>query len=346
VPSVAAMSPTSHRRASRAAVLLATTALAAGGLVAAAPPSGAVVYSAIVVAEVSADGTQDGTGDTCNATPEPADKQANLVPGQTRTLNLSGGVTVTDPDDATDTAEYAFGGRVQGRLDVDGGRPTRFVADARQTVSADFSKGAETNCLSNGEAFSGVQTEFSINRTQLVTLTSVTKGDMNTFVIVENSEGRILVDVSSFEGRRSTTFLAPRGQYRVQAQFETVLESPTSEESVDVAGGTGSVTMRLATPGSATAPTTGTGKAFVQLPGERGCGDGSLAVKLTPKAKQLKRVTYYVNGRRSGFDTTPTPGYQIRYNLPLAKPVTFKVVAQPKQGKQVAVTRTYLACTP
>ncbi|WP_345453254.1 hypothetical protein [Nocardioides marinquilinus] len=340
------MSPTSRRRASRAAVLIATTALAAGGLVATAPPSGAVIVGATIETELDAEGTQNGTGDTCNATPGPADKQANLTPNQTRTLNLSGEVTVSDPDDATDTAEYTFGGRVQGRLDAVGGKPTRFVADAKQMVWGDFSKGGDTTCSSDGQAYSAVRAQFSINRSQLVTLSTVTNGELTSFLIIQNSEGRTLVEVSGFDGRRSTTFLAPRGQYLVEAQFQTSLRSPDSEEFDDVASGTGSVAMRLADPGSATTPTQGTGKAFAQMSGSRGCDDGTLAVKLTQKAKQLDKVSFYVNGRRNAFDDSPTPRYWILSNLPAAKPVTVKVVLKPKQGKTLSVSRSYLACTP
>ncbi len=96
--------------------------------------------------------------------------------------------------------------------------------------------------------------------------------------------------------------------------------------------------------GSATTKPTGSGKKYVDV-GSRSCGNDKVTTKLKNKAGKASKVTYYVDGKKVKTLGKPKSGKTVKLALEAASDSTVKVVVKPKKGKNVSVTRSYVACT-
>jgi hypothetical protein len=155
----------------------------------------------------------------------------------------------------------------------------------------------------------------------------------------DTKNNNVGVYVEPTSGTATARLFLPAGSYYFYAEIYT--DTDSSHLSVSVAG---SLTVSL-TPAGYASPAVGKGKSYVAL-GGRSCSTNAVGGRLTNAVRKAKKVTVKVNGRTRGTFTgkhLTARAFALTHLAPTS-PATVVATITPRKGRNVTVTRRYLAC--
>jgi hypothetical protein len=325
----------------RGAVGLALGALAATGLASVAAPAHAAIVNADVYAWSGLG--DDGADPTCVA-----NVSSNTTPdlpwsdnGVAVTATESDSGTLTAPGESTALSASAV--TTVSSTPVAGGPATVKFATTMNASAVPSKEG--TVCQGYASVEGQAQGDFTLAQPMWATMTWTTGGkgaSGSGYLELDLPDGVIRVN-TPVRTSGSMTALLPAGLIEMDLYGET--DAYAADPQNRTASFTSSVTVELQPMGAAAAPA-GKGAGYTQF-GARDCATGNVAAAITKKAKKkAKQVVITVNGAK----VAKFKGKKLKKRslvLPAAPASAAEVVATItlKNGKEVTVTRSYLACS-
>ncbi|GAA5140686.1 hypothetical protein GCM10023340_01220 [Nocardioides marinquilinus] len=294
----------------------------------------------------SAYGSEVDSFGQCPATGDFDSSSTALTANQpTTTTRHDQTLTVTDPDDPTDTSVFRSGATLTGRLQASGGRPTAIQVTSDLRVDGTFSKGTASGCISQGQSDFSIEVDAVVSVPTLVTMTTRVTGDPTGSTSVVGTSGSEYANLDGLPGRRQLTFVAQPGTYTFVQSSSTRLDNPVAADDPTSARGTTTLDVAFVAVGAATTPSRGTGTALVTLPGRLDCAARSVTAVLRTPAVDWRSATFFVNDERRALVAAPARGRRVVLaRLPQLEDVVVRVVLVPKLGRTRTVTRAYASC--
>ena len=332
--------------------LLATAALTVGPVLhpSPAPAAGTFIGPRLATETFLLDGgTTPCTGAVTSSSPTNVAVAEN---GAAVTASTSTSGTVTSDTDASDVVTVATQLDVAASVTSVGGNPSSVTFIATGGLSASTTK-ATSRCkpMSGGEV--ELAYPFTVSQGGFLTITTTTgpHGAVTASISKVNERGSVHIggDGAKSEGRVAV-YLAP-GSYE-----SSFLASATVFSDVAVPPTALSASLRgeFTVAGSQLVASQGKGQKFVTFPSARSCDGHALLPRITDKSRQVrqvKRVTFFVNG--SPVLKVRTPGRGAQVTLPVADGERADVRAEAtlvskrkgRPAKVLTTTASYEACS-
>lgn len=329
----------------------AVTALALAGVTLVPAPAQATG----IVGAFGASTSFSSAGGTCSEVSGTDTSDSFSSDGKTVSKTASGGGTVVDSGDATDTAAVAASAKATFRATESGGSLATLSFAAVLSASVIAEQGAASSCAARAGAGAGAEALITVVDGGWLTVTvDKPAGTEASFQLIGSmSSSGVIVSAEDDELATTSTVWLDGGQYMmgVSGNADTGLPGSGSPSSL---AGTVKVSASFLDGGTAAAKAAGKGAKYVSFPGSRNCNDKTVAVTFTGKAKGLAKATFYVNGKKKA--AIADPPAKVSVILPKLvndQAVTVKAVLVPdkkskkgkKKPKPVTVSRSYLACS-
>ena len=321
-----------------------------------APAQALPVYTQ---SEFDTDSTVHDDSGNCTANDTSAPDQDNVPvvengPATTVTTNAAGTVT----DGATDTQTGVANLTVSGSVSSSGGNIKTFEQTAAGSAAVSNTVATST-CEIHAYSDAEMDFAFTVTTPGFLTFTRKVRGGAmyNEFYIEadttnSNDPYHETYHVGLLLDSTDVLYL-PAGQYNGYFYSEVSLSSSVADSR------TSSSVMRatFAPVGSQSAAAAGKGKRYVSLPATaRSCAANSITTSITGnkgRAKQIKQVTFLVNGKKAKTVKKPKKGQSVVLTgITAGADVNLKAVAKlnkkanGKPRKPVEVTAAYVACAP
>jgi hypothetical protein len=286
-----------------------------------------------------------------NTTPSQVLPVAENGPGTVSSNSITGSMTRNgDPSDVLSMAAHIDATSSVASL---GGNPRTFSVTATGSVAVSTTK---STSLCNAEILSrvGLLYAFKVSQAGFLTLTTTASGDMRIRASLEddvNEERFVTLGAVGSKLEGPIKVFLPPGSYK--GDFEAGASASTS---VALGPTTVSGTIRgdFTVAGSQLAVQPGKAGKYVVLPSARTCAAHLLLAAVTDKKKrvrQVKQVTFFVNGSRVKTVRTPDRGAQV--SLPVADDVRADVLSEfvlfparrGRPAKHLVATASYEACS-
>lgn len=329
-------------------LLSAGAALAAAAALIAAVPAPAHAATAFS-GQIGVIATYEVDAPTCSGSGGSESVASFTSSGASKTATTSDDGSTSNSGDATDNATWSAGAQatvkasqsaagatmtltatVQAAVDVDLGEASPCATSAKGQMAALVVVSVEQSGWLSVDASLPRSTDFGFS------LLPLTDGGFTTPVATE------VTDQVTYSG---DVWVDP-GQYVLNVAVQGRADAdPTTPYAASMSG-KATMTASLAGAGAARAAASGPATSYVALPAAINCGDGSLAVPFKKKAGKAASATVFVNGKKKTTLNNPQPG-----TAAVVKGVggsvgsMVKVVVDPRKGKNVTATRTYLACS-
>jgi hypothetical protein len=299
----------------------------------------------------------DDGPDTCTVT---NDSNASPVTaftsnGTTASAAVNGSSTITNDGDGADSSVLTNSASAKVRAIQKGGRLRAVRADLTTSTKLIANQGLATDC--DPEAQESLQLVFSVNlpATQWATITlsgaqRIVTAQLLMSRISPPTEGIQMLLGAGGKFDNTARVLLPAGVYTFQVQVTHLFMAPQSAAEPSAQSGVISLDVALADAGGAIAQAQGSGKKYVALGKAVKCSGDKLVSAMTkaagigPTAK-VKKVTFFVNGKKKKSVNLPTRGDKITLTkMPAKDTMVVKVVVNLFGGGSATATRSYLSC--
>ena len=335
--------PSPHRPSTWARALAVTAAGAAAAAFTLVPLSAQAAAS--LTGTVGSAATFDEGGATCSGTGGAESTTTFTDNGQSRTRSSSSDGTITNSGDVTDNTAWQASAKTTVKASQ-GSDALTFTSVVEASVDAEL--GTATDCDPEAEAIGQVEALLAVDAGGWLTVeASLPRSSVLviSLVPVAGGGGLPVVIVNADQGSYSGKLWVEGGQYVLQVTAQGLADADPGTTTRASMVGTVRATLAVQGAGQAKNNAAGPAKAYVALPSSVNCGNGTVAVPFTKKADDASSATFYVNGKKKAKISNPQPGTAVVLKGVGARSSTVKVVVEPPQGKSVAVTRSYLACS-
>jgi hypothetical protein len=316
-------------------------------LATAAVPPAAHAATALTTASLSSYAFQDVEG-PCEQT-DPADLPAQVVGvaenGPPASITDTVTRTFADPADTSEPARsVTTTTTLRGTASVasTAGLPTSLTLDVSGTASA-LPSDPPPDCRAGMVLGADLLADFTLASPLWATLAVSGQGPGQGTIDIFRAGA---ADPTwSLPRAGSVTVLVPAGSYEAHLAADTDFPSDTAAAATRSA----SLSVTFVVPGSATTAPSGRASRYVALPGARSCPTHDVTARLTARTKrikQLRKVTFAVNGTR----VATLRGRKLRKGravvLPLADnaPAVLTATAALRNGRKRTVVASYRTC--